>query len=107
MYRFYQRHMNSKFSDLSKNIIKDFHQKFTKGIVESLLLQIINEAQMSKNPTNKNYIQLTKFSLACLSYVYEEDRNAATIIDNYKDKIIYLCLERYKVSFSKGYSSYG
>lgn len=107
MFRFYQRHLNKKFSDAPKNFIDDFHQKFTKGITESLLLQIINEAQMSKNSNNKNYIKLTKYSLSCLSYVYEEDRNAAQIIDQYKDKIIYLCLERYKTKVNKGYSSYG
>jgi hypothetical protein len=107
MFRFYQRHLNRKFSNAGKNVIDEFHQKFTKGITESLLLQIINEAQMAKNSTNKNYIQLTKYSLACLSYVYEEDRNAALIIDQYREKIIYLCLERYKTKINKAYSSYG
>jgi hypothetical protein len=70
-------------------------------------LQIINEANLSKNSTNQNYIDLTKYSLACLSYIYEEDRNAALIIDHYREKIIYLCLERYKTKISKVYSSYG
>lgn len=107
MFRFYQRHLNKKYSDTPKNVIDEFHQKFTKGITESLLLQIINEAHMAKNSTNKNYIQLTKYSLSCLSYVYEEDRNAALLIDQYRDKIIYICLERYKVKINKGYSSYG
>ena len=42
MFRFYQRHLNKKFSDAPKQVIEDFHNKFTKGITESLLLQIIN-----------------------------------------------------------------
>lgn len=84
MFRFYQRHLNRKFSSAGQAVIDDFHSKFTKGITESLLLQIINEGQLSKNSENKNYIQLTKYSLACLSYVYEEDRNAAILIDHYK-----------------------
>lgn len=87
-------------------MIEDFHQKFTKGITESLLLQIISESQLTKNNLNKNYIQLTRYSLACLSFVYEEDRNAAIIIDHYREKIIYLCLERYKTKINKAYSSY-
>ena len=84
MFRFYQRHLKRKFSDVPRQFIDDFHLKFTKGITESLLLQIINEAQMVKNSSNKNYIKLTKYSLSCLSYVYEEDRNAAMVIDHYK-----------------------
>lgn len=84
LFRFYQRHLNRKFSSAGQGVIDDFHNKFTKGITESLLLQIINEGQLSKNAVNKNYIQLTKYSLACLSYVYEEDRNAAIMIDHYK-----------------------
>jgi hypothetical protein len=92
MFRFYQRHLNKKFSDAPKQVIEEFHNKFTKGVTESLLLQIYNEAQMSKNSTNKNYIKLTKYSLSCLAYVYEEDRQAAQIIDRYREKIIYMCL---------------
>ena len=106
LFRFYQRNLNKKFSDAPKQIIEEFHNKFTKGVTESLLLQIYNEAQMSKNSTNKNYIKLTKYSLSCLAYVYEEDQNAAQIIDRYREKIIYMCLERYKTNFSKGYNSY-
>lgn len=106
MFRFYQRHLNKKFSNTGRNMIEDFHQKFTKGITESLLLQIISESQLTKNNLNKNYIQLTRYSLACLSFVYEEDRNAAIIIDHYREKIIYLCLERYKTKINKAYSSY-
>ena len=106
MFRFYQRHLNKKFSDAPKQVIEEFHQKYTKGITESLLLQIINEAQLSKNSANKKFIKLTRYSLSCLSYVYEEDRNAALIIDHYKDKIIYLCLERYKTKTNNTYSSF-
>ncbi len=32
MFRFYQRHLNKKFSIAAKNVIDEFHQKFTKGI---------------------------------------------------------------------------
>jgi len=71
LFRFYQRHLNRKFSSAGQEVIDEFHSKFTKGITESLLLQIINEGQMAKNSLNKNYIQLTKYSLACLAYVYE------------------------------------
>lgn len=71
LFRFYQRHLNRKFSSVGQEVIDEFHNKFTKGITESLLLQIINEGQMAKNSMNKNYIQLTKYSLACLAYVYE------------------------------------
>ena len=106
MFRFYQRHLNKKFSDAPKQVIEEFHQKYTKGITESLLLQIINEAQLSKNSANRNFIKLTRYSLSCLSYVYEEDRNAALIIDHYKDKIIYFCLERYKTKTNKTYPSF-
>lgn len=106
MFRFYQRHLNKKFSDASKQVIDDFHGKFTKGVTESLILQIINEAQLAKNSINRNFIKLTKYSLSCLSYVYEEDRNSALVIDQYKDKIIYLCLERYKTKTNKVYSSF-
>lgn len=56
LFRFYQRHLNRKFSSAGQNVINDFHIKFTKGITESLLLQIINEGQLAKNSTNKNYI---------------------------------------------------
>ena len=106
MFRFYQRHLNKKFSDAPKQVIEEFHQKYTKGITESLLLQIINEAQLSKNSANRNFIKLTRYSLSCLSYVYEEDRNAALIIGHYKDKIIYFCLERYKTKTNKTYPSF-
>lgn len=71
LFRFYQRHMNKKFMNCPMNVIDEFHLKFTKGITESLLLQIINESHLAKNSANKNYIQLTKYSLACLSYIYE------------------------------------
>ncbi len=42
LFRFYQRHMNHKYSDFQPNILQNFHEKYTKGIVESLLLQIMN-----------------------------------------------------------------
>lgn len=106
LFRFYQRHLNTKFSSTGQCVIDDFHKRFTKGITQSLLLQIINEAQLTKNSTNRNYIQLTKYSLACLAYVYEEDGNAAVVIEHYKEKIIYLCLERYKTRLAKSYASY-
>ncbi len=32
MYRFYQKHLKRRFSDLPSQAIDDFHQKFTKGI---------------------------------------------------------------------------
>ena len=64
LFRFYQRHMNHKYSDFQPNILTNFHEKYTKGIVESLLLQIMNEAHLSKNPKHKRFFELTKFALS-------------------------------------------
>lgn len=33
IFRFYQRHMNKRNSSFTQDIVQDFHQKFTKGIV--------------------------------------------------------------------------
>lgn len=106
MFRFYQLHLKSMFSSLGTAAVKNFHEKFTKGITESLLLQIINESTLSST-SQKNFVSLTQLSLACLAHVYEEDKNAAVMIDGYKEKILFLCMQRYKVRVAKEYSSYG
>ncbi len=33
LFRFYQRHMNKKYSDFDTGKINDFHAKYTNGIV--------------------------------------------------------------------------
>lgn len=67
LFRIYQRHANIKLTD-NKNFAIQFHNKYTKPFVETLLYLVMTDTGKDKSAKHKQ-MELVKLSLSCLAYV--------------------------------------
>ncbi len=103
IFRIYQRHANVKLTDY-KNFAIQFQNKYTKSFVETLIYQVMSDGGTDKI-TRHRQMELTKLSLSCLAYVNRQNPQAALLLLLHRNKIIELCLQKFKTSI-RGYQNF-
>lgn len=104
LFRLYQRHANPKITQ-DKTFAQNFHAKYTRPFVETLVYQVIADMGKEKS-TRHRHMELMRMSLSCLAYVNRQNADAAILLMQHRESLIAFCFQRLKLNFNKNYQSF-
>ena len=104
LFRIYQRHANPKIAE-DRAFTQQFHSKYTRSFVETLIYLVINEAGNSEN-SQRRHMELFKMSLSCLAYINRQSADAAGLLIQHREKLIALCLRQLRINFGRSYQNF-
>ena len=95
--RLYSRHTTSKVEYKLMSFALDFHQKYSRVMVETFVMQLLN---------SDNCLEIVNLSLKCLTCIYNNHDESAEIIDKHRRRLVDLCIQRFRVGgqFKSGQS---
>lgn len=78
LFRMYQKHAHLKMTS-DKDFAIQFHAKYTKPLLETLVLQVMLKVEGDKS-TRQKIMDLIKISLSSIAYINRQNADAALLL---------------------------